>query len=133
MSLSSFPALPLSNQLLLAAYPLYLLERSPTDKLQWNAIAVAFSQGPVIHVLPENSPFLESLIEIPSVPEPVIQVPTHQQTQDPIAGMVFVDPDESIFCENPPMAAYIFNEDPLIVYVSSFVSDAEIRNLLQNT
>lgn len=134
MSLSSFPGFSSPNQLLLAAYPLYLLERSPTDDSQWDVISVTFSQDPVIQALPENSPLLESLVESPSVPEPVIQETTQQPAQDPTAGMVFVDPDESVLCENPPpMVAYIFNEDPLIVYVSSFVSDAEIRHLLQNT
>ncbi|KAE8161562.1 hypothetical protein BDV40DRAFT_301204 [Aspergillus tamarii] len=51
--------------------------------------------------------------------------------EDPTASMVFVEPDISLQCPIQPYESYLFSQNPPVVYVASFVNDAEARHLIQ--
>lgn len=51
--------------------------------------------------------------------------------EDPTASMVFVEPDISIPCSVQPFQSFLVNQNPTIVYLASFVSDAEAQHLIQ--
>ncbi|KAF5016489.1 hypothetical protein F66182_11813 [Fusarium sp. NRRL 66182] len=54
-------------------------------------------------------------------------------TEDPTASMVFVEPDISISCPVQPFQSFLLSENPTVVYVASFVSDAEAQHLIQQS
>ncbi|GAB1201085.1 hypothetical protein BDV32DRAFT_148382 [Aspergillus pseudonomiae] len=53
--------------------------------------------------------------------------------EDPTASIVFVEPDVSLRCPIQPFQSYLFSQNPPVVYVASFVNDAEARHLIQKS
>jgi hypothetical protein len=50
---------------------------------------------------------------------------------DPIAGIEFIQPDDSLPCPNQPLRAYLLNQDPLVIYIENFISANESDHLIQ--
>lgn len=51
--------------------------------------------------------------------------------EDGVVDIPFFRPDESTSCPAHPYNAYIISREPLVTYISSFVSKAEIDHLLK--
>jgi len=110
----------------------YLALLVPLLSLQSRAQDLGFEPGS--QVFGSNS-FIYASLDDPSLAPPVFKappsLPNAQLPEDPTTGIIFVQPYESLRCHDQPLGAYLFSESPMIVYVSSFVSDEEIRHLIQ--
>lgn len=51
--------------------------------------------------------------------------------EDGVVDIPFFRPDESTSCTAHPYNAYIISREPLVTYISSFVSNEEIDHLLK--